>query len=46
MVLGGVLLRAGSGGAVRTAFGGGRGVQAEEGVQGSLSGVVGGHEAF
>jgi len=46
VVSGGVLLGAGSWGAVRRDFGGGRGVQAEEGVEGSLTGVVGGHEAF
>ena len=47
MVLGGVLLGAGSWGAVRRDFGGGGwGVRVEEGVEGSLTGVVGGHEAF
>jgi len=46
VVLGGALLGAGSWGAVHRNFGGGRGVQAEKGVKGSLTGVVGGHEAF
>jgi len=45
-VLGGVLLGAGSWGAVRREFGGGRGVWAEKGVEGSLTVVVGGHETF
>ena len=43
---GGVLLGAGSWGAVCRDFGGGRGVPAEENVKGSLTGVVGGHEVF
>ena len=42
----GVLLGAGSCGAVHRDFGGGWGVRAEEGVEESLTGVVGGHEAF
>ena len=46
MVLGGVLLGAGCWGAVRRDFGGGQGVRMEKGVEGSLTGVVGGHEAF
>jgi len=45
VVSGGVLLGAGSWGAVLRDFGGGRGVRGEEGVMGSLTGVVGGHEA-
>ena len=43
---GGVLLGAGSWGAVRRDFGGGWGVRAEEGIAGSLTAVVAGHEAF
>ena len=43
---GGVLLGVGSGGAVRRDFGGGQGVWGEEGIEGSLTRVVGGHEAF
>jgi len=46
LVSGGVLLEAGSWGAVRRDFGGGWGIRAEEYVEGSLTGVVGGHEAF
>jgi len=45
-VLGGVLLGAGSWGAARRDFGGGWGVRAEKGIEGSLTGVVGGHDAF
>ena len=43
---GGVLLGVGPGGAVHRDFGGGRGVWAEKDIEGSLTGVVGGHEAF
>jgi len=46
VVLGGVLLGAGSWGAVPRDFGGGWGVRVEEGVKGSFTGVVGGYEAF
>jgi len=46
VVSGGVLLGAGSWGAAHRDFGGGRDVRAEEDVEGSLTGVVGGHEAF
>jgi len=46
VVSGGVLLGAGSWGAVHRDFSGGRGVRAEEGIEGSLTGVVGGHEVF
>jgi len=46
VVLGVVLLGAGSWGAVPRDFGGGWGVRLEEGVKGSLTGVVGGYEAF
>ena len=45
-MLGGVLLGVGAWGAVCRDFGGGRGVPAEEVVEGSLTGVVGGLEAF
>jgi len=46
VVLGGVLLGAGSWGTVRRDYGGGQCVRAEKGVEGSLTGVVGRHEAF
>jgi len=46
VLLRGVLLGAGSWGAVRRDFGGGRGVWAEKVVKGSMTGVVGAHEAF
>jgi len=46
VLLRGVLLGVGSWGAVRRDFGGGQGVRAEKGIEGSLTGVVSGHEAF